>query len=71
MKQHRMRYSVRWRAEPDPVTGHLQIKGWDVVDYKKFDSITVRQFGVSEKLQADGLCKLLNSIEEENDGLSK
>lgn len=59
------RYGVRWRAEPDPVTGHLQLKGWDVVDYGKFDNITVRQFSVREKEQADGLCKLLNSIEEE------
>ena len=67
----RKRYGVRWRTQPDPVTGHLQIKGWDVVDWNKFDKITVRQFGVSEKVQADGLCKLLNSIEEENDGLSK
>lgn len=65
------RYDVRWRTEPDPVTGHLQIKGWDVVDRKKFDNITMRQFDISEKVQAEGLCKLLNSIEEENDGLSK
>ena len=65
------RYDVRWRTEPDPVTGRLHLKGWDVVDYEKFDNLTVQRFGVSEEVQAHGLCKLLNSIEEENDGLSK
>jgi len=65
------RYDVRWRTEPDPVTGRLHLKGWDVVDHRKFDNITVRTFDVSEKVQAEGLAKLLNSIEEENDGLSK
>jgi hypothetical protein len=67
----RGRYFVRWRAEPDPITGNLQIKGWDVIDNHKFDRATLRSFDVSEKVQAEGLCKLLNSIEEENDGLSK
>lgn len=62
---------MRWRAESDPITGNLQIKGWDVIDNHKFDRATVQSFGVSEKEQAYGLCKLLNSIEEENDGLSK
>ena len=65
------RYFVRWRTESDPITGHLQIKGWDVCDDNKFDNITVRSFEVSEKVQAEGLCKLLNSIEEESHGLSK
>lgn len=68
-----MRYGVRWRTQPstDGISCGLIVTGWDVVDWKKFDKITVRQFGVREKEQAEGLCKLLNSIEEENDGLSK
>jgi len=68
----RERYFVRWRTEADPITGSLQIKGWDVIDNHKFDRAAVRLFDVSEKVQAEGLCKLLNSIyEEENHGLSK
>ena len=63
------RYGVRWRTAF--VNGCLVGNGWDVVDYKKFDNIAVRTFDVSEKEQAEGLAKLLNSIEEENDGLSK
>jgi hypothetical protein len=47
----------------------LRQSGWWVYDWK--EKKTVRTFPVSEKEQAEGLCKLLNSIEEENDGLSK
>ena len=65
------RYGVRWRVVSDYITGNLKQIGWDVVDHRKFDNITVRTFDVSEKVQAEGLAKLLNSIEEENDGLSK
>ena len=68
----RERYWVRWRATPrtDGNAG-LMLVGWDVCDDNEFDNITVRSFGVHEKEQAEGLCKLLNSIEEENHGLSK
>ena len=64
------RYGVRWRTVTNR-HGEILITGWDVVDHRKFDNITVRTFDVSEKVQAEGLAKLLNSIEEENDGLSK
>ena len=65
------RYFIRWRTVTDYTTGHLRQTGWDVVDTHKFDRITVQSFEVSEYEQAKGLCKLLNSIEEENHGLSK
>jgi hypothetical protein len=47
----------------------LQHTGWWLYDWK--EKKTVQTFSKSEKEQAYGLCKLLNSIEEENDGLSK
>jgi hypothetical protein len=60
------RYFVRWVSELDPKTNMLCLKGWDVCDDSKFDRITVQSFGAGEKEQADGLCKLLNSIESES-----
>jgi len=65
------RYWVRWRTVFDSTAGRLQQEGWDVCDGNKFDKIVVQSFGLREKGQAEGLCKLLNSIEEENHGLSK
>ena len=50
--------------------GHtLRQTGWWLYDWK--EKKTVQTFPMSEQEQANGLCKLLNSIEEENDGLSK
>ena len=37
--------------------------GWDVYDYKTYK--TVQLFEMGEHEQAHGLCKLLNSIEDE------
>lgn len=65
------RYTVRWLTALDSATGHLRQVGWEVIDWTKFDNIGVRQFDVEQPEQAYGLCKLLNSIEEESDGLSK
>jgi len=65
------RYYVRWKTEPDPITGYLQIKGWEVCDQKKFDKIALASFAENEEDKADAVCKLMNSIEEENHGLSK
>ncbi len=59
------RFFLRWVTEADPATGRLRMKGWDVCDDGRFDCITVQSFGVHEKEQAEGLCRLLNSIEEE------
>ena len=47
----------------------LRQAGWWLYDWK--EKKTVQTFPLSEKEQAEGLCRLLNSIEEENDGLSK
>lgn len=69
------RYFIRWRTVVDTSgqdgPSKLVQTGWDVIDNHKFDRITVQSFEVSEYEQAKGLCKLLNSIEEENHGLSK
>lgn len=46
------------------VDERLRLVGWDVCDDCKFDNITVASFGMDEKEQADGICKLLNSNEE-------
>lgn len=65
------RYSVRhFTTQEKAAYGYtVQQVGWWVYDWKEFK--TVQMFSVSEKEQANGLCKLLNSIEEENHGLSK
>ena len=47
----------------------LQQTGWWLYDWKHYK--TVQIFPKSEKAQAEGLCKLLNSIEEEADGIPK
>ena len=67
----RDRYTVRWATKFDSASNNLQQIGWEVIDWTRFDNIGVQTFPMSEKEQADGLCKLLNSIEEESDGLSK
>jgi hypothetical protein len=48
---------------------NLRIAGWWLYDWK--EKKTVQTFPRSQEKEARGLCKLLNSIEEENDGLSK
>lgn len=65
------RYSIRMMTE-DVRRGeyvNLRVAGWWLYDWK--EKKTVQTFPKSEREQAYGLCKLLNSIEEENDGLSK
>jgi hypothetical protein len=61
------RYFVRWITEERK--GMLSAIGWEVCDRRKFDNIGLCKF--EGKTEADGMCKLLNSIEEENDGVSK
>ena len=48
----RPRYSVRTLPE-----------GWWLYDWKQYKSVQV--FPMSEKAQADAVCKLMNSINEE------
>ena len=44
-------------------TARLMQVGWDVYDYETYK--TVQSFEMGEHEQAEGLCKLMNSIEEE------
>ena len=60
-------YFVRWRVEQ--VGSGLLLRGWDVIDRRGYKTVAV--FGRDEKEQADAICKLLNSNEEIEDGLSK
>jgi hypothetical protein len=64
------RYFVRWITEVGE-GGCLKQTAWQVCDRRKFDKIDLAMFKLDEKAQADAMCKLLNSIEEENDGVSK
>lgn len=66
------RYFVRWRTEPrrGGIPG-IFVVGWDVCDFDKFDKLEVASFGPNEKEQADAICKLLNSNEEIDYGVSK
>jgi hypothetical protein len=67
----RDRYTVRWVTKFDFASNNLQQIGWEVIDWTRFDNMGVQTFPMSEQEQANGLCRLLNSIEEESDGLSK
>jgi len=67
----RDRYTVRWVTKFDSASNNLQQIGWEVIDWTRFDNIGVQTFPMSEEAQARAACILLNSIEEENDGLSK
>ena len=62
------RYGVRMLTEEVHSGRYSQLRqaGWWVYDWKDYK--TVQTFPMSEKEQANGLCKLLNSIEEEGDG---
>jgi hypothetical protein len=66
------RYGVRHLTEivySANNTARLIQVGWWVYDWKEYR--TVQIFKMGEHKQANGLCKLLNSIEEEANGLSK
>ena len=65
------RYGVRMLTEEVREGRYSQLRqaGWWVYDWTEYK--TVRTFPVSEKEQAVGLCRLMNSIEEETNGLSK
>ena len=65
------RYNVRTMTTEMRDNGSVWLRqaGWWLYDWK--EKKTVQTFLMSEKEQAEGLCKLLNSIEEESDGLSK
>jgi len=62
------RYFTRWVTEHDG-RGGLRVTKWEVCDRRKFDNIRVAKF--TNQVDAEAICKLLNTIEEENDGLSK
>jgi hypothetical protein len=62
------RYFTRWVTEQTD-NGYLRVTKWEVCDRRKFDNISMGKYETKDK--ADAMCKLLNSIEEENDGLSK
>ena len=65
------RYFTRWVTEATTVDKGVELKviAWEVCDYKKFDNIRVAKFDT--QVEAEAVCKLMNSIEEENDGVSK
>jgi hypothetical protein len=65
------RYFTRWMTEHSVGIGGfgLNVIAWEVCDRRKFDNIGMGKYETKDK--ADAMCKLLNSIEEENDGLSK
>jgi hypothetical protein len=58
------RYYVR-RGVVHNGRGVLVYKGWDVCDKLKFDRIAIARFETEE--QAEGVCKLMNSIEDEKE----
>lgn len=65
------RYFTRWVTEAEAVVGRVGLKviAWEVCDRRKFDNIGMGKYETKDK--AEAMCKLLNSIEEESDGLSK
>lgn len=67
----RQRYMVRTMTSEmrEGKAVWLRHSGWWLYDWK--EKKTVQTFPMSERVQAEGLCKLLNSIEEESNGLSK
>jgi hypothetical protein len=58
------RYFTRWATELGD-NGYLRAIRWQVCDRKKFDNIVVAEFAKDEKEQAEAVCKLMNSINEE------
>lgn len=71
MKRTPERYSVRYLTEEKRKGDYVWLAhiGWDVFDWKYKEG--VRKFERADEEQAKGLCKLLNSIEEERDGIQK
>lgn len=59
------RYFVRTTTRGDFTTGRLVHIGFSVCDNHRFDKIEVAEFGPDEREQAEAVCKLLNSNEEE------
>ena len=55
------RYFTRWVTELDGTS--LKAIAWDVCDRQKFHKIEVARFDT--QVEAEAMCKLLNSIEEE------
>ena len=68
---HLQRYFTRWITDwkTEGKTASLQVLAWEVCDRSKFDNIRVAKFDT--QVEAEAVCKLMNSIEEENNGLSK
>lgn len=65
-----LRYFTRWATELGD-NGYLRVITWQVCDRTKFDNIVVAEFAKEDKDEAEAVCKLMNSIEEESNGLSK
>ena len=67
----RDRYTLRTMTQnAKAVYGYaLQHVGWWLYDWREMK--TVKTFPKEEKEQAEGLCRLLNSIEEETNGVQK
>jgi len=65
------RYTVRYHTATEQRGQYVQVVhlAWWLYDWER--RATVKMFPVAEEEQAYGLCKLLNSIEEETNGLSK
>lgn len=61
------RYFTRWVTELSGT--NLQAIAWDVCDRRKFDNIAIARFDT--QVEAEAMCKLLNSIEEETNGVSE
>ena len=61
------RYSVRYHTETRKDGGYVRVVhiAWWLYDWGKKE--TVHMFPVSEHEQAIGLCKLMNSIEDEGE----
>jgi hypothetical protein len=61
-----VRYQIRWVTSVE--SGELRIVGWDVVDWHRFDNMTVATY--EDKATAVAIVKLLNT-QEKHDGLSE
>jgi hypothetical protein len=61
-----VRYQIRWVTSVE--SGELRISGWDVIDWGRFDNMTVATY--EDKATAVAIAKLLNT-QEKHDGLSE
>ena len=57
------RYFVRWRTDGGGPDAFPRLIGWDVIDEVGYK--TMASFKPNEEKQADAICKLLNSNEEQ------